>query len=133
MLALGDVAVCPEGTTCREPYLLRFSPLFAELAGEVVPVAVDTRTSMFYATSTSPVAKSFDSVYFLLNPRPEYSVQFLEPVNTENGKSSIEVANEVQRMIADALGFQGTALTRKDKYLLLAGNEGFVKGKRSKS
>ncbi|PUZ51367.1 hypothetical protein GQ55_6G178900 [Panicum hallii var. hallii] len=129
MLARGDVVVCPEGTTCREPYLLRFSPLFAELAPEVTPVAVDARTAVFYATSTSPVAKSFDSVHFLMNPRPEYIVQFLEPVNTESGKSSIEVANEVQRAIASALGFEGTALTRKDKYLLLAGNEGVVKTK----
>ncbi|KAF8697915.1 hypothetical protein HU200_035412 [Digitaria exilis] len=129
MLARGDVVVCPEGTTCREPYLLRFSPLFAELASEVTPVAVDARTTMFYATSTSPVAKSFDSVYFLMNPRPEYVVQFLEPVNTESGKSSIEVANDVQHALASALGFEGTALTRKDKYLLLAGNEGVVKTK----
>ncbi|RLN04040.1 hypothetical protein C2845_PM13G11420 [Panicum miliaceum] len=129
MLARGDVVVCPEGTTCREPYLLRFSPLFAELSPEVTPVAVDARTAVFYATSTSPVAKSFDSVYFLMNPRPEYVVQFLEPVNTESGKSSIEVANEVQGALASALGFEGTALTRKDKYLLLAGNEGVVKTK----
>ncbi|CAN6283942.1 unnamed protein product [Urochloa humidicola] len=129
MLARGDVVVCPEGTTCREPYLLRFSPLFAELAPEVTPVAVDARTDVFYATSTSPVAKSFDSVYFLMNPRPEYSVQFLEPVDTESGKTSIEVANEVQSALASALGFEGTALTRKDKYLLLAGNEGVVKTK----
>ncbi|KAG2583748.1 hypothetical protein PVAP13_6KG238300 [Panicum virgatum] len=129
MLARGDVVVCPEGTTCREPYLLRFSPLFAELAAEVTPVAVDARTAVFYATSPSPVAKSFDSVHFLMNPRPEYIVQFLEAVNTESGKSSIEVANEVQRALASALGFEGTALTRKDKYLLLAGNEGVVKTK----
>ncbi|KAL6641452.1 hypothetical protein ACP70R_019633 [Stipagrostis hirtigluma subsp. patula] len=133
MLARGDVAVCPEGTTCREPYLLRFSPLFAELTGEVTPVAVDARTSVFYATSTSPVAKSFDSVYFLMNPRPEYSLQFLEPVNTEDGKSSIEVANEVQRKIANALGFKGTTMTRKDKYLLLAGNEGIVTTKEARA
>jgi hypothetical protein len=46
--------------------MLRFSQL---LAGE----------AFFYATS--PVAKSFDSVYFLMNPRPEYSVH---GENTEN-------------------------------------------------
>ncbi|OEL12818.1 hypothetical protein BAE44_0026162 [Dichanthelium oligosanthes] len=56
-------------------------------------------------------------------------IGFLEPVNTESGKSSIEVANEVQRALVSALGFEGTALTRKDKYLLLAGNEGVVKTK----
>uniref|UniRef100_A0ACD5URG9 Uncharacterized protein n=1 Tax=Avena sativa TaxID=4498 RepID=A0ACD5URG9_AVESA len=132
LLARGDVVVSPEGTTCREPYLLRFSPLFAELADEVSPVAVNERSSMFYGTSTSPGAKCFDSVYFMMNPRPEYSVHFLEPVPTGGRSSSIEVANQVQGMLADALGFTPTALTRKDKYLLLAGNEGTVGTKRSK-
>ncbi|XP_042408672.1 glycerol-3-phosphate acyltransferase 1-like [Zingiber officinale] len=46
----GGLAVCPEGTTCREPYLLRFSPLFVEVAEEVVPVALDARVGMLYAT-----------------------------------------------------------------------------------
>uniref|UniRef100_A0ACD5UBR0 Uncharacterized protein n=1 Tax=Avena sativa TaxID=4498 RepID=A0ACD5UBR0_AVESA len=131
LLARGDVVVSPEGTTCREPYLLRFSPLFAELADEVSPVAVSERSSMFYGTSTSPGAKCFDSVYFLMNPRPEYSVHFLEPVPTDGRSSSIEVANQVQAVLADALGFTPTALTTKDKYLLLAGNEGTVGNKRS--
>jgi glycerol-3-phosphate acyltransferase len=132
LLTRGDVVVSPEGTTCREPYLLRFSPLFAELADEVSPVAVNERSSMFYGTSTSPGAKCFDSVYFLMNPRPEYSVNFLEPVLTGGKSSSIEVANQVQGVLADALGFTPTALTRKDKYLLLAGNEGNVPTKRNK-
>ncbi|EMS56903.1 Glycerol-3-phosphate acyltransferase 1 [Triticum urartu] len=132
LLERGDVVVCPEGTTCREPYLLRFSPLFAELADEVSPVAVDERSTMFYGTSTSPGAKCLDSVFFLMNPRPEYSVHFLEPVRTDNPRGSIEVANQVQGVLAGALGFTPTALTRKDKYLLLAGNEGVVSTKTSK-
>ncbi|XP_042401308.1 glycerol-3-phosphate acyltransferase 1-like [Zingiber officinale] len=49
----GGLAVCPEGTTCQEPYLLRFSPLFAEVAEEVVPVALDARVGMLYATKAS--------------------------------------------------------------------------------
>ncbi|KAL5225405.1 hypothetical protein ABZP36_012044 [Zizania latifolia] len=133
LLSRGDVVVCPEGTTCREHYLLRFSPLFAELVDEVSPVAVHAGASMFYGTSTAPLTKCFDSVFFLMNPLPEYSVNFLEPVPTTGASSSIEVANRVQRVLADALGYKATALTRKDKYLMLAGNEGVVATNRSKS
>ncbi|EMS51682.1 hypothetical protein TRIUR3_07753 [Triticum urartu] len=99
---------------------------------KVSPVAVDERSTMFYGTSTSPGAKCLDSVFFLMNPRPEYSVHFLEPVRTDNPRGSIEVANQVQGVLAGALGFTPTALTRKDKYLLLAGNEGVVATKTSK-
>ncbi|KAG8092550.1 hypothetical protein GUJ93_ZPchr0012g21494 [Zizania palustris] len=131
LLSRGDVVVCPEGTTCRENYLLRFSPLFAELIGEVSPVAVHADASMFYGTSTTPIAKCFDSVFFLMNPMPEYSVNFLEPVHTTGASSSIEVANRVQHILADALWYKATALTMKDKYSMLAGNEGVVATNRS--
>ncbi|XP_072958845.1 probable glycerol-3-phosphate acyltransferase 3 [Typha angustifolia] len=132
LLSQGDLVVCPEGTTCREPYLLRFSPLFAELTDEIVPVALVTRVNMFYGTSTSGL-KFLDPFYFLMNPCPQYDVQFLEkiPTSSINGKScsNYEVANHVQSEIGRALGFEPTTLTRKDKYLMLAGNEGVVKTK----
>jgi glycerol-3-phosphate acyltransferase len=125
LLARSDLVVCPEGTTCREPYLLRFSPLFAELIDEVIPVALSTHVDMFYGTSTS-IFKFMDPFYYLMNPRPEYRVEFLEKIPTE-GQKSIDVANRVQREIGEALGFELTALTRRDKYIMLAGNEGIVK------
>ncbi|XP_038988830.1 probable glycerol-3-phosphate acyltransferase 3 [Phoenix dactylifera] len=130
LLNQGDLVVCPEGTTCREPYLLRFSPLFAELTDTVIPVALVTRVSMFYGT-TAAGFKFLDPFYFLANPCPEYDVEFLGNVSTTHsiaGKScsSHGVANHVQRKIGDALGFECTTLTRKDKYLMLAGNEGIV-------
>ncbi|KAL6619491.1 hypothetical protein ACP70R_034630 [Stipagrostis hirtigluma subsp. patula] len=135
LLARGDLVVCPEGTTCREPYLLRFSPLFAELTGEVTPVALETRVDMFYGTSTKPAAKWLDPFYFMMNSRPEYRVEFLEPVVTAPADGevgghghSIQAANRVQRVLGEALGFELTELTRKHKYMMLAGNEGVVKG-----
>ncbi|CAD6341694.1 unnamed protein product [Miscanthus lutarioriparius] len=133
LLARGDsVVVCPEGTTCREPYLLRFSPLFAELGGAagVVPVALAVDTSMFYGTTASGW-KAVDPFYYLSNPRACYTVQFLDRVDTadvvSDGKAtSADVANRVQRLIAEALGYECTMLTRKDKYLMLVGNDGAV-------
>ncbi|VAH27193.1 unnamed protein product [Triticum turgidum subsp. durum] len=145
LLARGNLVVCPEGTTCREPYLLRFSPLFAELAAEVTPVALETRVDMFYGTSTKPASKVLDPLYFMMNPRPEYRVEFLDPVDTttvadgdEDGHGhdkshSIHVANRVQRVLGEALAFQLTEQTRKDKYMMLSGNEGIVKAKAKKS
>ncbi|OAY69088.1 putative glycerol-3-phosphate acyltransferase 3 [Ananas comosus] len=129
----GRLVVCPEGTTCREPYLLRFSPLFAELGREIVPVALDSRVGMFYGTTAGGL-KCLDPLYFLMNPIPTYRVEFLDKVDTTSiegrGCNSVEVANYVQEKIAKALGFECTSLTRRDKYLMLAGNEGFVEAKR---
>ncbi|CAF2034654.1 hypothetical protein BRARA_I00118 [Brassica rapa] len=131
LLAEGDLVVCPEGTTCREPYLLRFSPLFAEISDVIVPVAVTSPATFFYGTTASGL-KAFDPLFFLMDPYPTYTVQFLDPVpgvtcQDPEGKLKFEVANHVQSAIGKALDFECTYLTRKDKYLILAGNNGVVK------
>ncbi|XP_071738352.1 probable glycerol-3-phosphate acyltransferase 3 [Rutidosis leptorrhynchoides] len=132
MLKLGDLVVCPEGTTCREPYLLRFSPLFAELSDHIVPVALDTHVSMFYGTTASGL-KCLDPFLFMMNPNPLYRVRFLDQIHGVSSTSTsdvnstrFDVANYVQSEIGKALEFECTSLTRKDKYLVLAGNEGVV-------
>ncbi|CAJ1969675.1 unnamed protein product [Sphenostylis stenocarpa] len=136
LLGQGNLVVCPEGTTCREPYLLRFSPLFSEMSDEIVPVAVDTHVSMFHGTTAGGL-KCLDPVFFLMNPSPLYTVQLLQHVfpshfsrsttsHIDQENSRFEVANHVQSNIGTALGFSCTKLTRKDKYLMLAGNEGIV-------
>ncbi|KAH0890669.1 hypothetical protein HID58_053098, partial [Brassica napus] len=131
LLSEGDLVVCPEGTTCREPHLLRFSPLFTEISDLIIPVAVTSPATFFYGTTASGL-KAFDPLFFLMDPYPTYTVQFLDPVSgvscqDPDGKLKFEVANHVQSVIGKALDFECTNLTRKDKYLILAGNNGVVK------
>ncbi|KAK2649720.1 hypothetical protein Ddye_017209 [Dipteronia dyeriana] len=130
LLNQGDLVVCPEGTTCREPYLLRFSPLFADMSDNIVPVAVNTYVTMFYGTTASGL-KCLDPFIFLMNPSSSYTMEFLHAVSglytcPDGENTRFGVANHVQSEIGKALGFECTKLTRRDKYMILAGTEGIA-------
>ncbi|KAL5777064.1 hypothetical protein ACOSP7_009990 [Xanthoceras sorbifolium] len=94
--------VCLEisGEGQEGPYLLRFSPHFAEITDEIVPAAIDMQVNIFYGSTASGI-KCLDPLFNLLNPSPLYCVKILEQIPSSQtckagGKPRTDVANHVQ-------------------------------------
>lgn len=101
--------------------MLRFSALFAELADGIMPFAINDGNGLFRATARS--SNGLDLIFEFMNPVIVFEVTFLNQLPTEeacsSGKNPYDVANHVQRIIADTLRFECTSLTKKDKYKYL--------------
>ncbi|CAN7001937.1 unnamed protein product [Brassica rapa subsp. trilocularis] len=87
---------------------LRFSAMFAELTDRIVPVAVNCRFGFFQRP-----LRSWNGLYLIflfMNPTLEYEITFLNQLPLEatcsSGNSPYDVANHVQRILAETLGFE---------------------------
>ncbi|XP_012843104.1 PREDICTED: glycerol-3-phosphate 2-O-acyltransferase 6-like [Erythranthe guttata] len=105
-----SLVMFPEETTGRGPYLLIFSPLFAEISDQIVPVAVAVKTSVFHGTTARGYKWLDDPFFFYMNPFPAHQI----------------IANNVQKMIAQSLKYEASDFTRRDKYRAFVGSDGHV-------
>ncbi|KAK9910401.1 hypothetical protein M0R45_034366 [Rubus argutus] len=132
-IALGRKVSCVSYSVSRLSRFLSPIPTIAlsrDRAGRRCSDHGPTSKGACFTGTTVRGVKFWDPYFFFMNPRPTYEATFLdrlpEEMSVKAGKSSIEVANYVQKVLGDVLGFERTGLTRKDKYLLLGGNDGKV-------
>jgi len=116
LLAEGDLAICLEGTTCCEKFVLCFSSLFAEFTDQIIPVAMNNRNSIFHGT-TGTGCKCMDPFFFFMNPRPVHEISFLTPLprglTCAAGKLPNDFANYTHRNLAATLGFHSQNLEQR--------------------
>ncbi len=114
--AEGDLAICLEGTTCCEKFVLCFSSLFAEFTDQIIPVAMNNRNSIFHGT-TGTGYKCMDPFFFFMNPRPVHEISFLTPLprglTCAAGKLPNDFANYTHRNLAATLGFHSQNLEQR--------------------